>query len=78
VPLEVLHRPLVFPGRGERREGAEISPLSGLWILLSRIQPVSAGPELSDHLAVSSQGSCVSTRHEMHDQDHDANQEQDP
>jgi hypothetical protein len=40
VPLEVLDRPLVLLGFIARGERAEISSLSGLRILLSRIKPI--------------------------------------
>jgi hypothetical protein len=40
VPFEVLDFPLVLLGRGPRFEGAEVSTLSCLGILLARIQPI--------------------------------------
>ena len=42
VALEVLHRALMLPSRGERFEGAKIAPLARFRIYLPRVQPVFA------------------------------------
>jgi hypothetical protein len=47
--LEVLNRSLVFFGCTSRFERAQISSLAGPRVLLSRIQPVTAGLEFPDH-----------------------------
>src|SRR6187399_3233616 len=49
VPLEVLHRLLVLLRGGERLERAEVLPLSGLRVLLARVEAVPARLQLSDH-----------------------------
>jgi hypothetical protein len=53
VPLEILYRALVFLRGLPGLEGPQISPLPGLGILLSGVQPILAVGQLSDHL-----GSC--------------------
>src|SRR5215831_20478479 len=49
VALEVLDLPLVLFCCFARFESAEVPPLSGLWILLPRVEPISAGLQLFDH-----------------------------
>jgi hypothetical protein len=43
MPLEILHVALVFFSGRPGLEGAEIPPLTRLWIDLPRIEPVLAG-----------------------------------
>ena len=47
--FEELHGSLVLLGRGSRTKRSEIAPAAGLWILLARVQPVSAILEFSNH-----------------------------
>jgi hypothetical protein len=47
--LEVLHRFLVFLRCGARLKRAEVSPFSGLRILLPRVQAITARFKFSDH-----------------------------
>jgi hypothetical protein len=47
--LEVLHRFLVFLRCGARLKRAEVSPLSGLRILLPRVQAITTRFKFSDH-----------------------------
>jgi hypothetical protein len=49
MPLEVLDGSFMFLSGGPCFESAQISPFSGLWVGFSRIEPVEAGFELSDH-----------------------------
>src|SRR5215831_4382909 len=49
VMLEVLDLPLVLFRCFARFESAKVPPLSGLWILLPRVEPISAGLQLFDH-----------------------------
>jgi hypothetical protein len=41
--LEILHRALVSLGGLSAGKRAEIAPASGLWVLLSRVQPIFPG-----------------------------------
>jgi hypothetical protein len=54
MPLEVLDFAFVFFRCGKGLEGPQIPAISGLWILDSRIQPVFAGLEPSNHCDSSS------------------------
>src|SRR5437868_3647613 len=58
--LEELHRLLVFPGRGQGLEGAQIAAAARLRILLARIESVFARLEFANHVAVASP--CASSR----------------
>jgi hypothetical protein len=49
MPLEVLHRALVFLGGGSSFEGAKIATVFGLGIELPRVQTIFAGTEFADH-----------------------------
>ena len=49
VVLEVLHRFLVSLGRAPGGECSKIPPLSGLGILLARVQAIFAGFKFSNH-----------------------------
>jgi len=49
VAFEVLHRTLMFFGRGASAKCPEIAALSGRRIDLPRIQPVFTRGQLSDH-----------------------------
>ena len=52
MPFEVLNFSFVLLRRPARCEGPKISPLSGLGVLLSRVQAVLACFEFPDHLSV--------------------------
>src|SRR5258708_27535933 len=64
APLEELHRALMLLRGRARLEGAEVAAPAGLGILLSRIQPVLACLQLSNHVRLrrclhgSRQGAC--------------------
>lgn len=53
MPLEVLYLPLVPFGSRARLESTEITPLAGLRIDLTGIQPVFAGAQFADHGSLS-------------------------
>ena len=52
MPFEILHRALMLFGGGTACECAEVAAASGPRIFLPRIEPVLAGCELADHVAV--------------------------
>jgi hypothetical protein len=47
--LEVLHRAFVFDGGRARGKSPQVAPTTGLRILDSGIQPVTAGRKFSNH-----------------------------
>ena len=49
MPFKVLHGFFVFLRRSFRVERAQISSLASLWILLPRIQSITAGFKFPDH-----------------------------
>ena len=49
VAFEELDRPLMFFGCGATAERPQVPSLSGFWIFLSRVEPVGARREFSDH-----------------------------
>lgn len=49
MALEILDRALMFPSGGQGAEGAEIPPLPGQGIALTRIQAVFTGFEMTNH-----------------------------
>jgi hypothetical protein len=53
VPLEELDGSLLFLCRFESFERAQIPPLSSVGIFFPRIEPVTTGLELPDHLLIS-------------------------
>ena len=58
MAFKVLRCLLVFLRRSLCLEGAEISSLTGLQILLAGIQPILAGFQLPDHDSKYSQTKC--------------------
>ena len=59
VALEELNGALVLFRGGARGEGAEIATLPRFWVLLPRIETVTAGFEFADHGAAPIKGTVA-------------------
>jgi hypothetical protein len=59
VSFEELHGAFVLLSGRSRRKRSEVSPLAGVWVLLSRIETKPAVFELSDHATPVCQNASV-------------------
>jgi hypothetical protein len=51
MPFEELDLTFMLPGRVPSLEGAEVTPLAGLWILLAGIETIFTGFQLPNHMS---------------------------